>query len=143
MGRSFGSEREVKEQSHMFMQINRPLSQLEPSRAHVWPFELELPMYLSSSANTRPQRSESPYAMPRRLILYPDDWGVDQIEEPEGKGGVRSETMGYGAGWDVTDRTGLFQLHQQQKEEPIKHTILNGTPHRIILDGGTCRSSFM
>lgn len=156
IGRSIGREHDVEDPLPKMIptQVKKPQIRLEPSREHTWPFELEIPSYISSSGNANHRRPVSRSSKsPHYVILHPEDLDEDLTEATNEEGGVRTERIGYGVGLDPSEE-GYFQqesfkdiMHQEGDEDPIGQTLLNGTPRIIVFDestkNGASRSSSM
>lgn len=109
-------------------QINKSRNRLEPSRAHVWPFELLIPIYVSRSAKADPLRLNSSGLSHSHHLIYLPQQDDDTGDEEE-KGGIRSEKVG-GVGWDVGGRD-IYSRHrvamnQSNKEGSAKAAFSTG-----------------
>jgi hypothetical protein len=116
------------------MQLNKRRTRLEPSRPHVWPVEILIPTYISSS--------ETPASSLSRHLLRPDKVEGDRTEpsqENGAKGGVRSEKFGYGFDWIGIHESQCFRHDKgtiELRKEVLEWNDSADTPTRVLLEDG-------
>jgi hypothetical protein len=126
------SQRDGASQPHTMKptQLNRPRNRLKPSHPHVWSFKLSLPACIVSGEQPATATLDSASSLAPQVPyskLHPDvgrDYLTESAEAEGEKGGIRTEMVGYGVGWNEGDSGGSSRRHTDTTEKGDKWNVL-------------------